>query len=63
MFRTGHGMYKTQHYINGEGVNNVFATNVLGHFTLVMSLFVKDLCNEMLVELKPSLDCAVDKYI
>lgn len=35
MLKTGKDMFITKHYINDEGINNVFATNVLGHFAMV----------------------------
>ena len=35
MFRTGNGLFRTKQYLTDEGVNNIFATNVLGHFALV----------------------------
>lgn len=36
MFQTGYGLLKQVDGITSEGLKEVFATNVFGHFVLVM---------------------------
>ncbi|XP_076821740.1 3-keto-steroid reductase/17-beta-hydroxysteroid dehydrogenase 7-like [Clavelina lepadiformis] len=38
MFRTGYGMFNTTQLVNDDGINEVFATNVLGHYVLVQEM-------------------------